>query len=151
MLSTDLKKHWASLVAQTVKHPPAMQETQVRPLGQEDPPEKGKLPTPSFLPEEFHEHRSLTSYSPWGHKESDMTEQHTYKKHYLPLFLLLKFWHHHINQPQLDCWKMRHLITFSFGPLFSQQAGPQSYEQVHSSSPSPRQHNSWAETISKPS
>ena len=31
----------ASLVAQMVKNLPAMQETQVRPLGQEDPLEKG--------------------------------------------------------------------------------------------------------------
>ena len=28
---------WASLVAQTVKNPPAMKETRVRSLGQEDP------------------------------------------------------------------------------------------------------------------
>ena len=33
------------------------------------------LPTPVFLPEEFHGHRSLAGYSPWGSKESDMTEQ----------------------------------------------------------------------------
>ena len=32
---------WASLVTQTVKNMPATQETQVRPLGQEDPMEKG--------------------------------------------------------------------------------------------------------------
>ena len=31
----------ASLVAQTVKHLPAMQETQIQPLVQEDPTEKG--------------------------------------------------------------------------------------------------------------
>ena len=31
---------WASLVAQTVKNLPAMQETQVRSLGREDPLEK---------------------------------------------------------------------------------------------------------------
>ena len=31
-------------------------------------------PTPVFLPEESHGHRSLAGYSPWGHKESDMTE-----------------------------------------------------------------------------
>ena len=31
---------WASLVTQTVKHLPAMQETQVRSLGQKDPLEK---------------------------------------------------------------------------------------------------------------
>ena len=32
---------WAFLVAQTVKNPPAVQETWVRSLGQEDPQEKG--------------------------------------------------------------------------------------------------------------
>ena len=34
--------YWASLVAQTVKNPPAMRETWVRSLGWEDPLEKGK-------------------------------------------------------------------------------------------------------------
>ena len=28
-----------------------------------------------FWPEEFHGQRSLVGYSPWGHKESDMTER----------------------------------------------------------------------------
>ena len=32
---------WASLMAQTIKNLPAMQETQVRSLGQEDPLERG--------------------------------------------------------------------------------------------------------------
>ena len=27
-------------------------------------------PTPVFLPEEFHGHRNLAGYSPWGHKKS---------------------------------------------------------------------------------
>ena len=31
-------------------------------------------PTPAFLPGEFHGQRSLASYSPWGLKESDITE-----------------------------------------------------------------------------
>ena len=31
-------------------------------------------PTPVFLPGKFHKQRSLTVYSPWGHKESDTTE-----------------------------------------------------------------------------
>ena len=31
-------------------------------------------PTPVFLPGESHEQKSLTSYNPWGHTESDMTE-----------------------------------------------------------------------------
>ena len=33
------------------------------------------LPTPAFLPREFHGQRNLVVYSPWGHKESDPTEQ----------------------------------------------------------------------------
>ena len=32
-------------------------------------------PTPVFLPGESHGQRSLADYSPWGHKESDMTER----------------------------------------------------------------------------
>ena len=31
-------------------------------------------PTPGFVPGEFHGQRSLAGYSPWDHKESDMTE-----------------------------------------------------------------------------
>ena len=34
-------------------------------------------PTPVFLPEEIHGHRSLAGYSPWGHKESHTTERLT--------------------------------------------------------------------------
>ena len=101
-----MKNHRASLIASLVKNPPAMQEIQS--LGQEDPLEKDRLPTPVILgfpccsagkesahnagdlgsvprlgrspgegsgyllpvfwPREFH-----GPYSPWGHKESDMT------------------------------------------------------------------------------
>ena len=39
----------ASLVAQTVKNLPAMQKTQVRSLGQEDPLEKGMATDSSIL------------------------------------------------------------------------------------------------------
>ena len=34
-------------------------------------------PTPVFLPGEFHEQRSLVGYSPWGCRDSHMTEQLT--------------------------------------------------------------------------
>ena len=34
-------------------------------------------PTPVFLPGESHGQRRLAGYSPWGHKESDVTEQLT--------------------------------------------------------------------------
>ena len=61
-------------MVQTVKNLPAMQVTWDRSLGQEDPLEKG-MTTPVFLPGGFHGERSLVSYSPWGHKESDTTEQ----------------------------------------------------------------------------
>ena len=43
--------------------------------GSERSPGGGKWqPTPVFLPGEFHGQRSLVGYSPWGLKESDMTE-----------------------------------------------------------------------------
>ena len=68
--------NWASLVAQTVKSPPAKQETRVQSLGWEDPPWRRKWQsTPVFLPGEFHRQRSLAGYSPWGRKESDMTKR----------------------------------------------------------------------------
>ena len=55
-----------SLMAQTVENLPAMQETWVRSLGQEHSLEKGRQPTPIFLPGEFHEPRNLAGYSPWS-------------------------------------------------------------------------------------
>ena len=60
----------ASLVAQLVKNLPAMWDTWVRTLGWEDPLEEGRLPSPVFWPGEFH-----GLHSPWGRKESEMTEQ----------------------------------------------------------------------------
>ena len=68
---------WASLVAQLVKNLPAMHETWVQSLGQEDPLEKKMEPTLVFFLGEFHGQRSLVGCSLWGHKESDMTEQLT--------------------------------------------------------------------------
>ena len=51
-------------MAQTVKSLPAVQETPVQSLGQEDLLEK-EVATQS---------RSLTGSSPWGHRELDTTE-----------------------------------------------------------------------------
>ena len=64
----------ASLVAQRLKCLPPTQETWIRSLGREDPLEK-EMGTPVFLPGESHGWRSLVGYSPWGCKESDMTER----------------------------------------------------------------------------
>ena len=63
-----------SLVAQTVKSPPAMQETRVGSQGWKDPLEKRMATHYSILAWRT---RSLVGYSPWGHKESDKTEQLT--------------------------------------------------------------------------
>ena len=63
----------ASLMAQVVKSPLAMQEAQVWSLCWEDPLEKGS--TPVFLPGESHGQRSLAGCCSWGHKESDTTER----------------------------------------------------------------------------
>ena len=35
-------------------------------------------PTPVFLPEKFHGQKSPVDYSPWGRKESGMTERLTH-------------------------------------------------------------------------
>ena len=46
------------------KDSPAMQETWVRSLGQEDPLEEGKATTPVFWPGESHAQRNLMGNSP---------------------------------------------------------------------------------------
>jgi len=57
-----------------VKNLPAMQETWVRSRGVGMIPWRRKWqPTSVFLAGESHGQRSLVAYSPWGHKESDMT------------------------------------------------------------------------------
>ena len=78
----------ASLLAQTVKNLPAMQETQVQSLGWEVP-WKGMAPTPVFLPGKFHGQRNLVvSYSLWGRKELDTIDQLTHR-HDCKMFSLI--------------------------------------------------------------
>ena len=57
-----------SLVAERLKHLPAMQETWVRSLGWEDPLEKGKATHASILAWRI-------PWSPWGCKELDTTKR----------------------------------------------------------------------------
>ena len=64
-----------SLIIQSVKKPPAMQEDWVQSLGWEDPLEKRIATHSVFLPREFYGQRILLGYSPWGCKELDTTEQ----------------------------------------------------------------------------
>ena len=67
-------RQWTSLVAQTLRSLPATRETPVQSLGQEDPWRKKWQPTAVLLPGKSHGWRSLAGYSPWGHKDLDLTE-----------------------------------------------------------------------------
>ena len=64
-------------VAQMVKNLPAMQETQVWSLGQEDPLEKGMATHSSILAWKVSWTEEPEGYSPWTHKESDINDQLT--------------------------------------------------------------------------
>ena len=66
-----LQYSWASLVAQTGKNPPVMQETWVLSLGWDDPLEEGMATHSSILAGESHGQRSLAGSCPQSCKESD--------------------------------------------------------------------------------
>ena len=70
----------ASLVAQIVKNLPEMWEIWVGKILWK----REWLHTLVFLPGEFHGQRSLAIYSPWGGKESDMTEWLHFHFHFIP-------------------------------------------------------------------
>ena len=74
-----MRSYWigASLVAQTLKSMPVMQETQLQSLNQEDPLEKSIATHSSILARRIPWTEEPVGYSPWGHKESDTTEQLT--------------------------------------------------------------------------
>ena len=87
-------------------------------------PREGKrLPTPVIWPEEFH-----GLYSPWGHKESDMTYQlhthrytyytHTHKETYTRL-LENPFFSPNLNTGDMDSYhKDVRVLKFHNDPLF---------------------------------
>ena len=64
VLQADSLSQGASLAAQLVKNPPAMQETWFDPWIGKIPWRRERLPTPVFWPGEFH-----GLYSPWDCKE----------------------------------------------------------------------------------
>ena len=69
---------WLTLIkVKGVKNLPAIQRTWVHSLGQKDPLEKGMATHSTVLAWRIHGQRSLVGYNPWGHKDSDMTEQLT--------------------------------------------------------------------------
>ena len=65
---------WTSLVVQRLKHLPAMWETWVRSLGQEDPLEKEIATHSSILAWRIPWTEELGGLQPTGCKESDTTE-----------------------------------------------------------------------------
>ena len=71
-----LQISWASLVAQLVKNPPAMQETWVQSLVWEDPLEKGKATHSSILAWRIPwPVQSMESQKNQSHKATDTTER----------------------------------------------------------------------------
>ena len=58
-----------------------MQETWIWSLGEEDPLEREMTTHFSGLPGKSRGQRSLVGYSPWDHKELDMTEQLNFTFH----------------------------------------------------------------------
>ena len=54
---------------------------QIQSLDWKDPLEEEMVTYSSILPGKSHGQRSLTDYSPWSHKESDMTGQLTVHTH----------------------------------------------------------------------
>ena len=66
-----------------VKNQPAMQETRVRPLSQEDALEKGMATYSSILARRIPWTEEPGGHSPWDHKESDRTEQLTLQLYYI--------------------------------------------------------------------
>ena len=79
-----------SLVALMVKNPPAMREIRVGSLDRESHQRRQRLPTPVFLPGEFHGQRSLAVYNLWGRKSRTLPSDNTLTFHFpLPCFIFL--------------------------------------------------------------
>ena len=74
------------LVAQMVKNLPAMQESQVHSLGQEDPLEKGMATHSCILAWRI---PWTEGYSPQGWKELDATEQLTHTHTHTNLIIIM--------------------------------------------------------------
>ena len=66
--------NWASLVAQMVKNLPAMQDTRIQSLGQEDPLEKGMATHSSVLAWRIPWTQEPGGLQSMGLQESDTTE-----------------------------------------------------------------------------
>ena len=86
----------ASLVTQMVKNPLAMWETGFDPWVGKIPGGRHGNPLQYSCLENPHEQRNLVGYTPWGGKESDITERlstaHTTFKGNFPFTVIRKYW-----------------------------------------------------------
>ena len=73
-LMAVMQRNWASLIAQSVKNLPKMQETRVQFLGQEDPLEKEMTTYSSILPWRIPQTEKAGGLQSMGWQESDTTE-----------------------------------------------------------------------------
>ena len=110
-------------MAQLVKNPPAIWETWVQSLDREDPLEKGKA-THSSCTEEPHAQRNLAGYSPWGHKESDTTEQLT-----LSCSPSQSFYHSAVHPPELPTSTIHsmYVVLVPAGTYYSGYSDPAAF------------------------
>ena len=83
-------------MTQIVKNLPAMQETGVWSLDQEDPWRREWLPTTTVLPGELQGQRNQVGYTPWGRKESDMTEQ-LWEREKVSILMATYYWKENQN------------------------------------------------------
>ena len=85
-------------MAQIVKNLPAMQETGFNPWVGKIPWRREWQPTSVFLPGESHGQRRLVGYSPWGHKESWLSDKHFHFHSQLVASTRIVHWHLKVNQ-----------------------------------------------------
>ena len=100
-----------------VKNPPASAgNTGFNPWVGKIPWRRERPPTSAFLPRESHGQRSLAGYSPWGHKELDMTERLT-----LPLSASISSSSASRSQMQTTGWLALQFVLWSqqFWRLFA--------------------------------
>ena len=71
-------------------------------------------PTPVFLPEKFHGWRSLESYSPWGHKESDKTEWSHRKTEKITFSYYSSKLHESLLIGDKRCEELLHILWFKY-------------------------------------
>ena len=103
----------AFLVAQVVKNMPAMQETQVQSLGQEDPLEKGMATHSSILAWRIPWTRNLVGCGPRGRRGSDTTEllstqTYRWKELYDSMITFPSFWYWVVGGSEItNIWRRK--------------------------------------------